>query len=772
MSYLQTNGHSNALAEPNSPTLSSVAASIAETISTPLTQKTRAPFKKEMAERKERPVSREAEESMLTTLAEEAAIEEEAIEAEEMIVEKRIPFLIEKNKVFGRYTGRFGPFEMVLRIDIDGFNPLLKVSGDYFLISGQTKSYFGSFLADGITATIAKGMIIINGMAKTSWSTSFTQLKITIKQTSVFQALSSAILQWYHVSTNTPGAMYVCNSISRAFRTAQLEQDCIEGVTPFVSFNTGSLPSGGPNRVLSINTAYQEAGIDMISAGISNFIPFDLKGIEARWTNAELHNAMINHFSIYEEKTEWAIWLLHAQEHSFGPALHGIMFDYQAMQRFHEEGFQMFDQQGMQRHGCAVFYKSVAGMPSDQQRQQMGPEQQRQQLYNCIHELGHCFNLQHTWQKSYATPQKPAITDSLSWMNYPKFYPGGLSAFWNAFPFQFDPVEVTHLRHGYRPNLMRGKNPFTMGGLQDVGALFEDNVENNSSLVLQLQAKQSYMLGEPVFVETQLRTTSMMNQQVNNNLHANFDFITIGIKKPGGEVLVYEPIAHMDVEPEFTVLNSTNPVIFESSYVGFGKNGFIFDQPGIYQLRAVYYHRDGSRIVSDTLSIRVKNPVTAEDNEIADVMLNNDVGYLLSFLGSDAPYLQKANDSLDILLSDKYSDHPIAVYAQFIKGVNAQRTFKNITADKKIQIRKPDYEWGQALMRKVIDKSKEGRGFDHIMLYHAMKMMAKSYQRAGNNEAAETTVRDIATHFNGLPIKQHMKDYISRQSTTILASDR
>jgi hypothetical protein len=746
MSYLQTNGHTNALAEPNSPTQSSVAASIAETFSTTTTQKVRTPQKEKIAEKKERPFyqEREPEEPML---AEEEARIAEGIEAEEMMVEKKIPFLIEKNKVFGRYTGQFGPFEMVLRIDIDGFNPLLKVSGDYFLNAGQTKSYFGSFLADGITASIVDGMIMINGMAKTSWSTSYTRLKITIKQTSVFQALSPAMLQWYHASTNTPGAMYVCSNTGRAFRTAQLEQDCVEGVTPFVSYNTGLLPSGGPDRMLSINTAYQEAGIDMIASGISNVMPMDISGPDTEWTNAELHNAMINHFSVYEEKPELAIWLLHANEHSFGPGLHGIMFN----------------QQGLQRLGCAIFYKSLAGTT---------PEQQRMQLYTCIHELGHCFNLAHTWQKSYATPPKPHISDSLSWMNYPQFYPGGHSAFWNAFSFQFDPVEVTHLRHGFRPNLIRSRNPFSQGALPDIGVLFEENVENNSSLILKLEAKQSYHLGEPVFLETQLRTTSMINQQVNSNLHADFGFVTIGIKKPGGEVLVYEPIAEMDADPKYAVLNASQPAVYQSSYIGFGRSGFIFDQVGTYRLRAVYYHRDGSRIISDTLTLRVNNPVTADDNEIANIMLNNDVGYLLSFSGSDAPYLQKANDSLDVLLTEKYKDHPLAIYVQYIKGVNAQRAFKTITPDKKIQIRKSDFEWGQALLKTVIDKSKAGRGLDNIHLQYCMHKLAKSYQRAGNNQAAEASVNDISAHFNSLPVKQHVKDQINRQTTTILASDR
>jgi len=212
-------------------------------------------------------------------------------------------------------------------VDIDGATALQKVSGDYYMISGQTKSYFGSFIADSISTTIVNGIITITGNTATTWSTSYTKLKIAIKQTLVFQPLAPAMLQWFHVSTNAPGAMYVCNNFSRAFRTVRLEQDRTSGVVPFVAYNTGSLPSGGPARVLSINAAYAEAGVEMNTAGISNVVPMALAGPDAKWTNAELHNAMVNHFSLYQNNPAWDVWLLHAYEHINGPGLYGIMFD-------------------------------------------------------------------------------------------------------------------------------------------------------------------------------------------------------------------------------------------------------------------------------------------------------------------------------------------------------------------------------------------------------------------------------------------------------------
>jgi hypothetical protein len=553
-------------------------------------------------------------------------------------------------------------------------------------------------------------------------------------------------MRWYHVTTNSPGALYLCNHVNRAFRTVYLEQDRTLGVVPFNSYATGSLPSGGPSRTLSINSAYAEAGVEMLNAGISNIIPMSLAGADAKWTNAELHNAMVNHFSLYRNAPAWHVWLLHAYEHINGPGLYGIMFD----------------QTGLQRQGCAVFYRSIQGLSSDRQRLQ---------LYTCVHELGHCFNLLHSWQKSYATPPKTNIPNSLSWMNYPWGYPGGATAFWNNFPFQFDPVELAHIRHGMRNNVIMGGNPFTVGSsLQDVGGLFEDNLENLSNLELELEAKPAYLLGEPVVLETKLKTTSTRDNRVISSLHANFGFITIGIKKPGGETVVYEPVAEMCIEPSYTILNADTPGVYESSYIGFGKQGFIFDQVGNYQIRAVFYHEDGSRIVSDTLNLRVKYPSGKHDDEVAELFMQEDVGYLLSFMGSDGAYLKKGNESMDLVM-DKYKDHPLAVYAQFIKGVNEQRTFKTITADKNVEVRTPNFAEGELLLTEVIDKSKAGKGLDNISLNQSMQILAKAYQREGNKKAAESTVKGLVTYFNKKPIRQEVKDMIARNAELILAPE-
>jgi hypothetical protein len=733
MSYTNHDGNPATIAEPNGPAL---------TEATHVLRKSK-PAKKE-------PTPDEMDELLqMMEMSEETA--EAKTETEEGIAEAGvlpIPVIpIIKNKVYGRYRAQSGSFELELRVDVDGVNPLQRVSGDYYQVLGQTKTYFGSFIVDSISKTITNGIITITGTANTTWLTSFKKIKLAIKQTTIFQPLAPALLQWYHSATNAPGAMYVCTHFNRAFRTVMLEQDSTFGVVPFSSYNTGILPSGGPPRALSINSSYQEAGVEMINAGVSNVVPLvNITAPADKWSNAELHAAMVNNFSLYQNAQQWTVWILHAYEHEFGPGLYGIMFD----------------QQGLQRQGCSVFYRGIGGTTS---------EQQRLQLYTCVHELGHCFNLLHSWQKSLATPPKPNIPNSLSWMNYPWGYPGGAAAFWNNFPFQFDPVEVAHIRHGFRNNVIMGGNPFTQGSsLQDTGSLFEEPVENNSSLYLELETKKSYMYGEPVLLETKLKTSSNRSTQVVSNLHVDYGFVTIGIKKPGGEIVTYEPLAERCTAPSYTVLNADNPSIYESSYIGFGKDGFIFDQPGNYQIKAVYYHEDGSRIVSNTISLRVKSPVTAKDDEIAELMLQDEVGYLLTFRGSDAEYLKKGNDALQQLI-EKHKEHPIATYAQFVCGVNAQRTFKTITSDKKITVRQPNYKQGEVLLTEAIEKAKDKKGLDNISLNQAMQVLAKVYQREGNEKAAEAVTKDIVNYFTKQPIKEHVKEKIRRESATLLARE-
>lgn len=218
--------------------------------------------------------------------------------------------------------------------------------------------------------------------------------------------------------------------MSRYFRTIDYEQDWETNVIPFVSYNTGSLPSGGVSRTLSILTSYGEAGIEFRESSAAYQITNPGFG---PWSDSELHHTMTNHFSLYGDDSQRKVWLFAAIEHELGPDLYGIMFD----------------QIGRQRQGCATFHVGIGEATA---------EQQRLQLYTYVHELGHCFNLLHSWQKSLANPPTVNRPDAMSWR-----FPGGPRAFWSSFGFTFDGPELRHLRHGFRNNVIMGGNDFSIG---------------------------------------------------------------------------------------------------------------------------------------------------------------------------------------------------------------------------------------------------------------------------------------------------------------------
>lgn len=652
------------------------------------------------------------------------------------------PIPILKNPVSGRYRSQGAGYQLELRVDVDGKRPMNSVSGDYYQVSGSTTTYFGSFIINPISVTVTSSTVTIQGQGKFTWSTSYTVIKVTIPRTIIFVARAPATVQWYNTS-GSPGATYICPFVSTYFRTVQYEMDKVSDVvTPvFSSYNTGALPSGGPARVLSVPAAYAEAGIEMQTAGIWDVVPISEAGADVKWSDAELHAAMVKHFSLWADVPQWKVWQLVAQLHELGPGLYGIMFD----------------QQGKQRQGCAVFHTGIGGTT---------PDKLRLQLYTYVHELGHCFNLLHSWQKSYAQPPTPNRPDAKSWMNYPWNYPGGDTAFWSAFPFQFDDLELVHLRHAFRNNIIMGGNNFAVGSALTDPEAFSRPIVDNSGLKLELRARNWFSLGEPVVVEIKLSTTDLRGVKVHSHLHPNIGFVQIGIQNPSGHVEVYEPLIEHCMVPELTTLNTDQPSIYNSAFISYGKGGLYFDKTGTYKLRALYYSLDGSLVTSDTLNIRVRTPHSSTDEEVAELFLDDEQGTLLYLLGSDSEFLKNGNAAFDTVLND-YGDHPLAVYANLVKGSNAGRAFKSITPDKKITVRPPMYKEAIAQLSEVVDSSEKGKGVDNITLNMTMLRMADYQKASGNLNNAKETAERMLEIFGKKSLKPHIMSLIEAQARTI-----
>jgi len=627
------------------------------------------------------------------------------------------PITFPKRVVSGRYRGNLGSIQLELRVDVDRIRPMNRVSGDFYQINGGTTSYYGSFVVNSPTVTVTTSQIIIKGLGNYTFAAGCPVVQVTIARRTVIQPAAPAAVQFF-TTAGVPGAAYTCAFESMYFRTVQIETDEVTNITKplFNTYNTGTLPSGGPARNLSVVEAYAEAGIELVPTAGHDVINIKEAGANTIWSNAELHSSMQKHFTLWRDLPQWSVWQVVAQDHDLGAGLYGIMFD----------------QAGKQRQGCAVFHHGIGGAT---------PDKLRLQLYTYVHELGHCFNLMHSWQKSYATPPVPNRPAALSWMNYPWNFPnGGDAAFWKAFPFQFDNEEIIHLRHALRNNIIMGGNDFTVGSALG-REVMQDPVRDESGLTFQISTHQrSFALGEPVVLELGLRTSVQQGRRVHTWLHPNCGMVKIVIRKPNGTVVSYEPLIDHLVGERLSIL-SRDEVIRDSAYIGYGKGGLYFDQPGHYQIRAVYAALDGSQVMSDILTLRVRYPVTAAEEELADLFMGDEQGTLLYLLGSDDESLQYGNDAFEMVL-EKYAKHPMANYARLVKGFNAKRTFKTITEDTetRLHVRAAELDKSATLLKKVADSGV----LDPVSTCEALSGLAEVQTKLGDVQAAKQTLSTVS----------------------------
>lgn len=657
------------------------------------------------------------------------------------------PPILRKRLVRGRYRSAGAGYQLELRVDAGGTRPMNRVSGDFFSMGGGTSAYFGSFRVDAPTITTTATQVTLEGLGSFTWSAGAPFVRVTIPRVTILQPQAPATVQFI-TPPSTPGASYACAFASPYFRTILWEQDSVAGAVPFVSYDTASLatPAGSPGGVLDVPAAYRLAGIEVLTSGAPNIIPVAAAGADAKWTDAELHAAMVANFSLWSNVPQWKVWLLVATEHVGG--YRGIMFDYTDTH---------------QRQGCAVFYNQIKGT---------APYDQRAQLRTYVHELGHCFNLLHSWQKNLADPPQPLGDNNglgdLSWMNYtwqyqPSVGAGGDAAYWAAFPFQFTDNEVIHLRHALYNSAVMGANAFGKGAAEIDPDLFAEPIQDRSGLALELRAKRAFRYGEPVVAELKLSTTDTRGTETHGFLHPNEDFVSIAIRQPSGRTVLFRPMLRHCVDEDRKVRLDAERALYKSAFIGHGRDGAYFDQPGRYAIRAAYVAADGSRIVSPIAELRVRPPVTAADEEAGELMMGDEQGQLLALLGSDSEHLSAGREALDELL-DRYGDHPLATFARLAKGVNAARDFKRLTPERTVEVRSADPKASAAELEKVEQASAGDAGVDNITLNYVIRTRARAEAKAGDVAKAESTLDALPGVFEERGVKPQVVEEIRAQA--------
>jgi hypothetical protein len=449
---------------------------------------------------------------------------------------------------------------------------------------------------------------------------------------------------------------------SRYFHPVEFEFDTAQGTNAVTGINTCAHPNRPPSlrcENLTIETVYPSSGLA---------VPLNLAGGDARWSDQEMHDAMQTYWSHFAHRAQWSLWTFFASMHEMGTSLGGIMFD---------------DIGPNHRQGSGIFNDSfISNPPSGDSAPNAWV--QRMRFWTACHEMGHCFNLAHSWQKqhpsSWGTPWIPLTNEpeARSFMNYPYNVSGGQSAFFSDFEYRFSDGELLFMRHAPARFVQPGNADWF-----DHHGFEQAEVSPEPRLKLEVRVNRQRPLFEflePVVLELKLTNVSTDPHIVDEDVLAAGDLMTVILKKQGKPARQFFPYATYCWEQAKAVL-MPGESIYETLFPSTGINGWDLAEPGIYTVQ-VALHLEGEDVVSNRLELRIAPPRGYDEEFVAQDFFSEDVGRILTFDGSHV--LSRGNDTLREVV-DRFGDRKAAVHARVALGSALANGSKQLSLPKETQ---------------------------------------------------------------------------------------
>lgn len=450
---------------------------------------------------------------------------------------------------------------------------------------------------------------------------------------------------------------------SRAYRSVEFEFDCAEGTVPVTSINTHAhpnRPASMSHEILSIPEVYQRAGFNVRTTGVTPIVPLRLAGADNRWSDMEMHDAMQVYWSRFANRAQWSMWVFFAALHERGSSLGGIMFD---------------DIGPNHRQGTAIFEDSfINNAPSGE----VNPTAyvNRMKFWTACHEMGHGFNLAHSWQKELGVPWHSSLTnepEARSFMNYPYYVSGGQAAFFNDFEYKFSDQELLFLRHAPERFVEMGAADwFDHHGFEQAETAPTPSFSLELRVNRDLKGQKAYFeFLEPVIVELKLKNVSDDPHLVPVNILEDYGRLTFIIKRKGEPAKEFRPYAQYCFRSNPVAL-MPHDSIYETTFISAGQGGFYIDRPGDYTIQASI-KIDKHDYVSNPMQIRVEPTRGYEDDLIAQDFFNDQVGRVLYFRGSHV--LTDGNNAIQEAI-DRLPGRRVTMHAQLALAVAQCRACK------------------------------------------------------------------------------------------------
>lgn len=531
-----------------------------------------------------------------------------------------------------------------LRLDVDGMYPQNVASGTQYAGLTQVVHWIANLKPKG--ADRWQGSIWFREGSTITFR--YTTVDVRIQRALTASGQSATVT---FSGGGMPSRTSMYQYSSPYFHPIEFEFDAAAGTTGVTAINTGdhpTRPAGLPAESLSLETVYRRAGFNVTRSGGDSVVPLAGAGADSVWSNQEMHDAMQVYWSRFAPRAQWSVWVFFAALSDSGTSLGGIMFD---------------DIGPNQRQGTAIFENAfIANAPTGDP----APDAwvRRMRFWTAAHEMGHTFNLAHSWQKSLGTAWIP-LTDepnAFSYMNYPyRVPPGPETVFFQNFDYRFSDTELLFMRHAPYRFVQQGNALWF-----DHHAFQGANISADSGLQLTARvnrARAEFEFMEPLVIELKLKNSSNEPRLVPDNLLKNSDRLTAIIKKDGGAARQYLPYARYCFEERKTVLMAGEST-YDSLFIGAGRNGWDVAEPGNYTIH-VALHLDDEDLVSAPLRVRVTPPRGYDEEYLAQDFFDDQVGRVLAFDGTSV--LTRANDVLHEV-TERLPDRRVAVHARIALG--------------------------------------------------------------------------------------------------------
>lgn len=389
--------------------------------------------------------------------------------------------------------------------------------------------------------------------------------------------------------------------VSDFYRRAKVELESVAGVA--------IPPAVGSTGFKSI---YATAGWDLsVVTGDTNLpVP---AGTGSSWTNNELHAFMLNNRNPSTNlDTEWRFYYVAVPLDSSQTGIFGIMFD------------QLQDH----REGSCNFINNFTGNFNDNSSR----------LRSAAHEIGHGFNQLH--------PPTEALVPDNSIMSQSGDVRAIIIDNGGTYPddinFEFNEHNRHHLIHSPDVVVRPGGEDFLFGHLGTFAPEAEDNAD---AAGLQLQVKPDntrLKLGEPLMFSVILSNNGEKEALVPKDIGLAFHYVEIFITKKGEATRPYQSFVIV-CDGAYLVALKPGSQVSSNETVYWDSHGFAFPSPGLYNITVAVNWYAGYQSFSAKANedIWIDFPTTDIDNQIASLLLNDEVGKYVA-LGGNAIHLKEA----------------------------------------------------------------------------------------------------------------------------------